>query len=439
MDRRLEPSLKRRHYWLLAMCALTAFSFTGCTAIMSPIDTIPADMVPPQFLADPQANKDQIDLARLRREKPENYILDSGDILGVYLPDVWGSGPEGQRLPPPIQQPAPGSDLPPSIGYPIVVREDGTIALPLIEPISVRGLTINQVSNLVKRTYKESDIFKNPQVDITMMRERSYRVFVIRQDNTNFNDPRFARAGQGIFNRSDLSSRGFVLQMPEGRNDVLNALTQTGGLPGVTAKSEIRILRGSKVNFEERDEEINEFYQDIDPRGLPFGILPTVPSSENEVRIPLRLGPGEFPIFSEEDITLRDGDVVFVDSRESEVYYTGGLLGGGEFPLPRDYDLDVLGAVAVARGQIGNTLTRAGGFVNVPILPPGELIVLRRLPGNRQIAIKVDLTKAVNDPRTRILVKAGDTLILRHRPSEEVVNFGINTFFTFGVRELFRN
>ena len=440
MDRRHEILSPRRHHWLCLLLVICASGFTGCTAVISPIESIPADLVPPQFLAEPQANKEQIDLARLRREKPEMYIVDSGDILGIHIPEVWGSAQGNQQLPPPVQQPPQGSDLPPAIGYPVVIREDGTISVPLLDPINVRGMTTVQVEELIKRTYIEQDILKKPEVVVTLMRPRTYRVFVVRQDNTNFNDPRFGGRGrQGVFDRSDQSGRGFVLTMPEGKNDVLNALTQTGGLPGLTAKPEIRILRGSKVDFEERDQELNEFYRDIDPRTMPFGILPSAPGNTNEFNIPLRLGANEFPMFSEEDITLRDGDVVFVDSRESEVYYTGGLLGGGEFPLPRDYDLDVLGAVALSRSAFGNSLTRAGGFTNVPILPPGQLIVLRKLPGNRQIAIEVDLTKAVNDPQTRILVKAGDTLILRHKPSEELVNFGINTFFTFGVRELFRN
>ena len=62
---------------------------------------------------------------------------------------------------------------------------------------------------------------------------------------------------------------------------------------------------------------------------------------------------------------------------------------------------------------------------------------MRPLPGNRQIAIEVDLTEAINNPRERLLVKAGDTLILRHKPREELLNFSLGAFFTFGIRELF--
>ena len=81
----------------------------------------------------------------------------------------------------------------------------------------------------------------------------------------------------------------------------------------------------------------------------------------------------------------------------------------------------------------------SGGGQMVREIPPGQLIVLRELPGNKQIAIEVDLTKAINDPRSRILVAPGDKLILRHKSIEEILNFGASTFFTFGIAELFRN
>ena len=146
------------------------------------------------------------------------------------------------------------------------------------------------------------------------------------------------------------------------------------------------------------------------------------------------------PTFRPEDIVLRDGDIVYVDTRETDVYYTGGLLGGGELPLPRDYDLDVLAAVSISgQGIAGSSRTGGGlGGASVAQSLPTELIVLRRLPGDRQLNIRVDLNEAINDPRQRILVKAGDTLVLRFKPQEELINFATATFFTFGVRQLFR-
>ena len=61
--------------------------------------------------------------------------------------------------------------------------------------------------------------------------------------------------------------------------------------------------------------------------------------------------------FRPTDVVLRSGDTVYVEGREAEVFYTAGLAGSGQFSLPRDYDLDVLQAIALVRGPLVN-----GGF-----------------------------------------------------------------------------
>jgi protein involved in polysaccharide export with SLBB domain len=324
------------------------------------------------------------------------------------------------------------------------VREDGTLSLPLVKPIPVRGLTIQQAETLIQRAYRggpEPILKEDGRIIVTLMKERTYRVFVVRQDNS------LAARGQQfqglaqqqvVSERSDFSSRGFVLQLPAYKNDVLNALSETGGLPGVNAKAEIRILRGDRLQIAQRDEQLAEFYRTRSSDQFPYGVLPTVPDESNSIRIPLRLKPGEVPNIRPEDIILRDGDIVYVDTRETDVYYTGGLLGGAERVLPRDYDLDILAAVAIA--QVRTVGTGTGSFLSgaVQNVPPTELIVLRRIPGKRQIAIRIDLNQAINDPSQRLLVKSGDTLILRYKPQEEILNFATAVFFTFGIRELFR-
>ncbi len=430
---------KQHRTYLVLFALFFSTMLSGCTSILSPIDTIPADRLPPQFLAEPRANKVAIDSSRLRQAKPAHYILDEDDILGVFIDGVLG----GLDEPPPVQFPQPGSDLPPAIGFPVPIRADGTVSLPLVDPIPLRGLTIQQAEQLITRAFREGPkpiLQPSTRVIVTLMQERTYRVFVVRQDNQvapQFQSRQFAG---GVNQRSDESSRGFVLQMPAYKNDVLNALLPTGGIPGINAKPEIRILRGDRISAINRDRQIEDFYRSNRPDSFPYGIVPTVSDESNTLRIPLRLNPGEAPRFRPEDIILRDGDVVYIDSRETDVYYTGGLLGGSEISLPRDYDLDVLAAVARAGTRIGvgnasgsNSLIGSAGSI-----PPSQLIVLRQLPGENQIAIRVDLNDAINNPRARILVQPGDTLILRFKPQEEIVNFALNTFFTFGVRELFR-
>jgi len=414
------------------------FGLSGCTSILSPINAIPADQVPPQFLAAPQANKRPIDVSLLRHVAPPSYILDKDDILGVFIDDVLGQSDEA----PPVTIPDPQSDLSPGIGFPIPVRDDGTISLPLVDPLPVRGLTVSQVEQMVKRKYVEDGILVDARVIVTLLRKRTYRVFVVRQDNgggAGNGQLGLVQRQRGVFDRSDQSSSGFVLQLPAYENDVLAALSQTGGLPGLNAKAEVTILRGDNLQTEERFKQMQEMYAGQFNPGM---INPALINESSSVTIPLRVGPGEIPNFRPEDVILREGDVVYVEDRATDVYYTGGLLGGGEFPIPRDYDLDVLGAIAlsgtgvgVSRAQRGGSSLISGGANQVE---PTELIVLRKLPGNRQLAIKVDLSEAVNNPQARLLVAPGDTLLLRFSPEEELLNAAISVFFTYGIRELFR-
>jgi hypothetical protein len=114
--------------------------------------------------------------------------------------------------------------------------------------------------------------------------------------------------------------------------------------------------------------------------------------------------------------------------------------------MPRDYDIDVLTALSVTGpGIAGNPMAgrgMGGGAGNFALglggVPPGDLYILRRTPCGGQVTINVDMARALRDPRSRPLVQAGDVLILRYKPEEEIFNFGLGTFFTFGIRELLR-
>lgn len=424
----------------VTICLLSS----GCTSLVQPIRTIPAHRVPRQFLAEPQASKVPIDFTRLRQVPPEEYQLGSGDVLGIYIGGVLGDEDEL----PPVNFPAGDSDLRPSIGTPVVVRDDGSISLPLIDPIVVKGMSVAQVEKVIFDHYTgqtEGGLeILNPDeanVMVDLMRKRTTQIVVIRQDNPNLFSQQQGGQNSGVGSgRTDFSSRGFVINLEAYKNDVLNALAQTGGLPGVNAKAEVTILRGNDVRWQQRDQELKAWVDRYADCKDPCFVPPPIPADRNALKIPLRVQPGTTPDIGPEDIILEEGDVVLVETRETEIYYTGGNLPGGQFPLPRDFDLDVLGAMAIAGGSIGQTSTLGSGVIGaVGAVPPGELIILRPTQGNGQIAISVDLVRAINDPKSRLLVKAGDTLILRYKPEEELLNFGLGTFFTYGIRELLGN
>ena len=135
---RIEKSFKiRLTSWLqktgsVGLVVLGILS-TGCSTITQPISGIPARRIPPQFLAQSKNNLVPLDPARLAQEPPRDYLLDDGDILGVYIEGILPFvPPDRPPEPPPVNFPDATSQLDPSLGYPIAVINDGTIQLPIL-------------------------------------------------------------------------------------------------------------------------------------------------------------------------------------------------------------------------------------------------------------------------------------------------------------------
>lgn len=432
----------------LLMACLIASTLSGCAALTQPIEGVPANRLPADFFPEAKNDLVPVDISLLSIEPPRDYQLGPGDILGVYVDGILPySQPNSPPQPPPVNFPGAESSLPPSIGYPIAVQDDGTLSLPLLEPISVEGLTLDQVRDAIRDAYIKEEILRPDKARpiVTIIRERTYNVVVIREDSAQAAD---ANGG----NARDFAASGTTINLPAYKNDVLHALVQTGGLPGLGAKNEIMILRASKADKRKREEFMRTFYAYREATQLdPCACLPKLPDDPTILKIPLRVKPGVVPALDEEDVTLEDGDIVYIESREREVFYTGGLLGGGEFPLPRDYDLDVLGAMAMSgqlyqtgqgggnRGGMGGGIGGFGGMGGLQGVPPGIVYILRKTECDGQIAIEVDLKEAYNNPSARPLIQPGDYVILQYKCEEELINYGLQTFFTFGIADLYRN
>jgi quercetin 2,3-dioxygenase len=83
-----------------AMCAaVLCVVLAGCTSITAPISGVPAHRLPPQFLAPPKNDLLPIDISRLRQTPPDEYLVDRGDILGIYVEGVLGAADEHHVAP----------------------------------------------------------------------------------------------------------------------------------------------------------------------------------------------------------------------------------------------------------------------------------------------------------------------------------------------------
>ncbi len=575
--------------WMLCVAALLLPVVTGCAAFR-PVKGVPARYVPDEFRGGTRSGKRTIDLKLLQQQLPPNHLhrVDSGDLLSIYVEGVLGR----RDQPPPTNFPQQqNSDVPPSVGYSVPVRDDGTISLPLVGNVEVRGLTLAEVEQRLRNAYMVKKQFLQPDAERVMVflqKPRTYRVLVIRQEASSD----VSVGAQGQLNIGALKrGTGKVVNLPVYKNDVLNALAETGGLPGLDAENALYIIRSrggigvpqwSPYSTSTRDSKPAVVRAQspgwgppsaaVDPQGdyrrvggpgwsppassvaaapsaggfggpglnpmpdpiaappmaqgnwsapqpmitppspwngtaMPPGpgngfsaptwppavpamtpsqgnplpppapmvhsptpdfappaavpptyasppMMPPAPIQQGFesgvfphhtldvgetldgrriVRIPIRLGPNEHADIRPEDVILEEGDILFIESRDTEVFYTGGLLGGGQYSLPRDYDLDVLGAIAVASGQRagggggGSQATSSIGgqsALNGDVsISASQVIVLRPLPDGSQIPIHVDLYQALRDPSERTVIQPGDYILLQYTPLEAVGAF----------------
>jgi protein involved in polysaccharide export with SLBB domain len=390
---------------LLAVGLLAA----GCASFSNPTnhEAIPVNRLPQEVFGLPREDERQIPLTLLRQKQPDVYLLDAGDVLGVFIEGILGERGQAPPIIPVLSPSGYASTLPPAVGFPIPVSENGTLVLPLIEPLDVKGKSLAQVQDMIKNAYTGGRLLApGARILVTLARQRLYHVTVIRQDGGG--GVVVSAAGQLTSARR---GTGVPLELEAYKNDVLEALARSGGLPGLDAKNTIVIQRGSP------------------PDVRPGETEAAVAATQQQVRIPLRMRPNEPVPFRADDVILRNGDIIFIESRETEVYYTGGLLPVGEFLLPRDYDLDVMEAVTQARGPLfnggvnfnnlaGNITTNGIGTPS-----PSLLTVIRKTPHCGQIVIRVDLNRAAQDPRERILVQPGDFLVLQETMGESFARY----------------
>ncbi|MDA0835143.1 MAG: polysaccharide biosynthesis/export family protein [Planctomycetota bacterium] len=555
-----------------------AYGLSGCAAFR-PIHGMPVKYLPNEYRAKSRSGKKTIDPSLLRQIPPAEYQLDSGDILGVYIEGVLGARDQV----PPVFYPR-DEEVPPSFGYPRPVRDDGTISLPMIDPLYVRGMSIRQLEETLRQEYIHKRQILQPGNDrilVMLQKPRNYRVLVIRQEAGN-NQTMISARGTINIGQSKRGT-GQVVNLPAYENDVLHALAETGGLPGLDAENTIYIIRrktmpaqptvpmsapsgqqygpapqssamrygaydshqqyaqgafeGSPIRQVQYEEAVYDEYSSGDyhdeygthyaeyhetsygynppvdernfkwlggghtsPGGMvadneqlsgghslpqqrgvdatsyqqaspnyyqpgyddtqaPYGwydagsqygsqpgpaagtwsdygpaawdmsptsLDPTI-DNPNTIKIPVRLAEGEQVHFSPQDILLQDGDVVFIESRDTEIFYTGGLLGGGQYSLPRDYDLDILGALSIAQSQgSGNQSRSMGGAsaLNQDVtISASRVVILRSMENGDQVPIEINLYDALRNPHERILIQPGDYILLQYTPLEAVGAF----------------
>ena len=410
---------------------LTATVLPGCYGITTSCQAVPANRLDRYFFTEPKDDLCPVSFTSLGQEKPEAHIVGPGDSLAIF---VYGVIPAGTDETPVLQRfqsfnqqyyPPHGSIVAPTTGIPMSVDAFGDLELPLIGRLPVAGLTIPEVADEIRQAYREKDVIQEgrERVSVALIVPRVERVVVLREDTPSPNVELLPPGQVDHIHRGSAQ----VIDLPAFENDVLHALAATGGLPGTDAASEVWVFRRESIPSQlpitaEQLGHLAESYNHEDHHSV--------------ICIPLTGHPcSELP-FTPADVILEEGDVVYVPRRHNEYFYTGGLLAGARIPLPRDEDIDVIEAIALATGSTGGPLAQSGTALaaGTPghMVKPTRVIILRELPCGDQIQIRVDLARAMQDEKQRIYIKDGDVLMLHFKLHQAVFN-GVLNFVNFNV------
>ncbi len=399
------------------VAAMLSFVLLGTTGCWAPLRShgIPACTLPDTFRTPIRTAGPPLNLAALAIPPQPEYYLGPGDVLEVMIHGLY---PGGEIRPVRTQ-----------------VMADGKIHLPVVGAVRVDGMNLTQAHLAINRAYADGYI-NEPRTNVYLLEKASVAVLVL----------------------GEVGAPG-LYTLPKGENDVAHALAAGGGLMEDAAleievhrripPEQVKAMRyyqwRGQLDFEAGT--TVEFIDPPDgstPQDPPMEILPSpdpitrlpqpesgpnepngpdaVPSALGKplmhepmriVKIPLRGHPTQ-PVFTS-DIVLQAGDVVMVPSRKDEVFYVVGKLSptnfvrfsisererdiGAGFLLPRDREIDVVTAVAMA------------GYID-PIDSPTTVTVHRHFPDGRTMLILVDLIKARYDTRETVLVSAGDIIYL---------------------------
>lgn len=344
-------------YAFVGPLALLVATSVGCYApLCSP--GIPAPNLPDSYRTPYKSIALPLNFSNLTVSPPRDYILGPDDVLEVTVPDLFrGVPPQAFR---------------------VQVMANGEISLPLLKPVRVGGMNLLQAQQAITRAYA-AGVLANPFVNVSLAEKKTFAIPVVGE---------VRQAG--------------VHDLPKYQNDVGHALAAAGGFTDDAAdylEVHRRVHTANDINDQ-----------------MPYHLerYEDTPSDPKKVlRIPLRGLPAG--ALRREDVQLGPGDMVVVPNRKDEVFWVVGQLDesnlvrfslgdrerelGAGLILPRDRDIDVVTAVAMA------------GYID-PIYSPTTVTVHRICPNGEPMLIKVDLIKARFDRKETVMVQPGDIIYI---------------------------
>lgn len=368
-----ELGLRTLGRWL-ACCALVLL------ATLAPLGcgrhVIRAHRLPTVYDAPPVANVQALDLSRLAGDTVSSELIERGDVLQVTV----GSGVANDEM----------------VTVPLRVAEDGMANVPLVGNIPVAGLELEGCEQAIRAAAMSRDIFRNPQVTVTMKQKRFNRVTVVG-----------AVTKPGVYEVSRSSS------------NLLSALVAAGGL-AKEAGNDIEIRRGQPGAAQGGPVMPGQTGDRTADGGTPAqltGFRPSerlIPSSNIHVDLAAAAHSGQ------SGVAIKDGDVVMVMKRATKPIHIIGLVTKpGQYEPPANQQMRVLDAIAVAGGMSSQVADK--------------IYVIRHVPDKQEpLVIEVSVREAKSNARENLALAPGDVVSIEQTPATVMLD-ALKNFVRFGV------
>ncbi len=336
--------------------------------------------IPQQMAAAERTNAKTVDLSRLASTSQNSQIFDTGDVVEVSI--------------------TAGLSEKDMVRFPVRIDERGVANLPVIGAVTLAGQDPAAAEASITAACINRQLYKNPQVTVTMKRQRTNRVTVVGAVET-----------PGVY------------EIPRGGSDLLGALVAAGGLSEEAGvKVEIRNPAGAAAP-QLPPPIAGGAGGDINQAGMNWSTpAQQVGTSRlDSVQVDLisatKSGNGGYP--------LKDGAIVMVEKRDPEPVHVLGLVRKpNRYEFPIGQNLRVLDAVAIAGG------------ISSPVA--NRVYVIRKQPDSTQTAIvRLTISDAKRDEAANLLLAPGDVVSVEQTPATIVmsvlqsVGFGIGTSVPF--------
>lgn len=347
--------------WFCWTVCLTAVIHTGCH-----VSSYRASSLPPEYAAPPVVSLDSFQLTHLGPSIARNDTIHPGDKLKVTLL----AGDEDGMV----------------ADWEIMVAEDGSIAVPLVGPLRVAGLTPAASAALLREASIRQGIYVNPAVSVTFMERKVNQITV---------------AGA-------VKNPGSH-ELPAGSSTLAAALVAAGGLSD-SASPIVEIQNPARREPLTRQAGANGTTHGIHHASFDnSGFLP----APGLVRLNLLdVSASPDSTASTANRHLDDGAIVTIFEKPERFITMMGLTGNKTMPLPPGRQTRLLDALASAGG------TRYSIWI------ADRVKVIRRVPGSDEtVTINASIRRAKNDSAENILLAAGDIVSVE----ENVITFTIDT------------